>query len=371
MVNRYEHKNCETIDAENTAVRHRLSPSPFIVDGLIPRGLHIFAGSPKIGKSWLVLWLCLKVALGETVWERTLNRCGVLYLCLEDTYSRIQNRLFEITDTAPSNLNFAVIADVLGSGLEQQIPAFLKQESETKLIVIDTLQRIRNVDMSSNAYATDYRDICELKKLADKHSIAIILVHHLRKHSDKDPFNMFPAPQVLLAVWIPHMYWKKDKRSDNNAKLYVTGRDVEYLELSLRFENCVWECLACENSEEVSKRETPEFILQTICFMAGREEWCGSATELLFEMRDTTTAVNSVTKLLNQYYDTLAENCVEYRYYRTGKSRLIRLKGDGYDSCDSEIPPGKQPSQPSPTVTTGGSNGVQGISPATHLACKV
>ena len=105
--------------------------------------------------------------------------------------------------------------------------------------------------------------------------------------------------------------------------------------------------------------------------MAGRKEWCGSATELLFEMSNTTTAVNTVTKLLNQYYDTLAENGVEYRYCRTGKSRLIRLKGDGYDSCDSYIPTGKQPSQPSPTVTFGGSNGVQGISPATHLACKV
>ena len=359
-----------TVDAE-TLLATPLKPVPFIVDGLIPRGLHILAGSPKIGKSWLVLWLCLKVAEGEPMWGRTVNRCGVLYLCLEDTYSRIQNRLFEITDTAPLNLHFTVMADVLGSGLEQQITAFLKQESETKLIVVDTLQRIRCVDMSSNAYATDYRDICELKKLADKHSIAIILVHHLRKHSDKDPFNMVSGTTGITGGVDTTFVLEKNKRSDNTAKLYVTGRDVEYLELSLQFENCVWECLSCENSEEVRKRETPEFVLKTISFMAGRKEWCGSATELLFEMSDTTTAVNTVTKLLNQYYDTLAENGIEYRYYRTGKSRLIRLKSDGYDSCDSYIPTGKQPSQPSPTVTLGGSNGVQGISPATHLACKV
>ena len=356
-----------TVDAE-TLLATPLKPVPFIVDGLIPRGLHILAGSPKIGKSWLVLWLCLKVAEGEPVWGRTVNHCSVLYLCLEDTYNRIQNRLFEITDTATSNLHFTVMAEVLGFGLEQQITAFLKQEPETKLIVIDTLQRIRCVDISSNAYANDYKDICELKKLADKHSIAIILVHHLRKHSDKDPFNMVSGTTGITGGVDTTYVLEKDKRSDNTAKLYVTGRDVEYLELSLQFENCLWECLSCANSDKVKKREAPGFILQTICFMAGRKEWCGSATKLLQEMSDTITAVNIVTKLLNQYYDALAENGVEYRYYRTGKSRLIRLKGDGYDSCDSAIPPGKQPSQPSSTVTLGGSNGGAGDIPC-HTPC--
>ena len=332
-----------TVDAE-TLLATPLKPVPFIVDGFIPRGLHILAGSPKIGKSWLVLWLCLKIALGEPVWEHAVDSCGVLYLCLEDTYNRIQNRLFEITDTAPSNLHFAIMAEMIGSGLQQQITGFLKQEPETKLIVIDTLQRIRSMEISSNAYATDYRDICELKQLANKHSIAIILVHHLRKHSDKDPFNMVSGTTGITGGVDTTYVLEKNKWFDNTAKLYVTGRDVEYLELSLQFENCLWECLSCENSDEVKKGETPEFILQTISFMAGRKEWCGSATELLFEMSDTTTAVNTVTKLLNQYHDTLTENGIEYRYYRTGKSRLIRLKSDGYDSCDSYFPTGKQPS---------------------------
>lgn len=189
----------QTIDAE-TLLATPLKPVPFIVDGLIPCGLHILAGSPKIGKSWLVLSLCLKVAVGETVWERTVNRCGVLYLCLEDTFNRIQNRLFEITDTAPANLHFAVMADQIGAGLQQQIESFLKQEPGTRLIVIDTLQRIRGMDVSSNAYANDYRDICGLKHFADKHRVAIMLVHHLRKHTDKDPFMMVSGTTGLSAA---------------------------------------------------------------------------------------------------------------------------------------------------------------------------
>ena len=121
----------QTIDAE-MLLSTPLQPVPFIVDGLIPPGLHILAGSPKIGKSWLVLWLCLKVAAGEPVWEHTANRCGVLYLCLEDTFNRIQNRLFEITDTAPSNLHFAVMANQIDAGLQQQIACFLKTGAGNK-----------------------------------------------------------------------------------------------------------------------------------------------------------------------------------------------------------------------------------------------
>jgi RecA-family ATPase len=177
----------KTIDAE-TLIAQPLKPIPFIVDGLIPPGLHILAGSPKIGKSWLMLWLSINVAQGNPIWDREVTPCGVLYLCLEDTHNRIQNRLFEITDTAPDNLHFAVMAEQIGSGLQQQIEAFVKTQPDCRLVIIDTLQRVRGADISTNAYANDYRDICELKQLADKHQLAIILVHHLRKHTDKDPF---------------------------------------------------------------------------------------------------------------------------------------------------------------------------------------
>jgi hypothetical protein len=325
-----------TIDAE-TLLATPLKPVPFIVDGLVPRGLHILAGSPKIGKSWLVLWLCLKVATGEPVWEHQANR------------------LFEITDSAPANLHFAVMANQIGAGLQQQIECFLNQEPETQLIVIDTLQRVRGVDVSANAYANDYREICELKQLADKHKVAILLVHHLRKNTDKDPFLMVSGTTGITGGVDTTYVLEKDKCSDNVAKLYITGRDVEYMELSLQFENCIWECLSSETAEDVRKRETPGFIFRVVSFMAGRGEWCGKATDLLTEMEDTTTASNTITKLLNQYHGILAKNGIEYRYHRTGKSRLIRLRSDGCDSCDTEISVGKQPSQPSPTVTCGDS----------------
>ena len=101
--------NMKTIDAE-TLMTTVLPPTKFVVDRLLPEGLHILAGAPKIGKSWLALWLCLCVAKGEPVWDFAVTKGTVLYLCLEDSLTRIQNRLFQITEDAPDTLHFATLA---------------------------------------------------------------------------------------------------------------------------------------------------------------------------------------------------------------------------------------------------------------------
>ena len=80
-----------------TLMDRPLEPPNFVVDTLISQGLHILAGSPKVGKSWLALWLAVTVAKGEPVWNMTTKQGTTLYLCLEDSVLRIQNRLFEIT----------------------------------------------------------------------------------------------------------------------------------------------------------------------------------------------------------------------------------------------------------------------------------
>jgi len=186
------------IDGE-TLMTTPLPPIHFTIGGLLPQGLHILAGAPKAGKSWLALWLCLCVAKGEAVWEFPSARGDVLYLCLEDSYSRIQNRLLDITDEAPDNLFFATMSKKLRCGLEQQIERFLAEHPGTALIVIDTLQRIRSIANDVNSYANDYRDLGILKELADKHRIAILLIHHLRKMNDDDPHERVVADCVSFA----------------------------------------------------------------------------------------------------------------------------------------------------------------------------
>ena len=163
----------ETINAEDLQNR-TYEPTPFLVDELIPEGLHILAGAPKIGKSWLALWLCLCVAQGQALWNFATTQGEALYLSLEDSFQRIQTRLFDLTEDAPPTLHFAIMADTLKHGLEQQIEQFLMEHPTTKLVVIDTLQRVRGTGSDSNLYANDYQDIGLLKNLADKQHIAIL-----------------------------------------------------------------------------------------------------------------------------------------------------------------------------------------------------
>ena len=228
-------KELQTVNGEYL-MSQPLEELNFIVAGLIPQGLHILAGSVKVGKSWLVLWMCLQIAKGETVWNYETKQGTTLYLCLEDSLGRIQNRLFDITDDAPNNIHFATLAESIDNGLTEQIENFLILHTDTNLIVIDTLQKVRGVQKDSNQYANDYREIGSLKSLADKHSIAIILVHHMRKMEDDDPMNMISGTTGITGVVDSSFALVVDKQNPKKAVLHCKGRDIDYRKLEIEFE---------------------------------------------------------------------------------------------------------------------------------------
>ena len=75
-----------------------IPPVKWIIPGLLPAGLAIFAGPSKAGKSWLTLWLCLQISQGKSVWGRKIEPRTVLYFSLEDTLGRLQERLYQLVD---------------------------------------------------------------------------------------------------------------------------------------------------------------------------------------------------------------------------------------------------------------------------------
>lgn len=233
--------NLKTVDAE-TLQSTPMAQILYILEGLIPQGVIILSGASKAGKSWLVLWLALMVAQGLPVWGLPTLRCDVLYLSLEDTPRRLQNRLYNLTDTAPDNLYFAVTSGLIGSGLEEQLIAFLSCHPNTKLIIIDTLQKVRDSrggTGKAGMYGNDYDDISSIKRIADDYNIAILLVHHLRKLKDsEDPFNNISGSTGIIGAADTN-YVLHRKRDSNTATLLVSGRDVEYQELTLQFNDLI------------------------------------------------------------------------------------------------------------------------------------
>lgn len=320
-------KDLETIDAE-TLLYNPLEQVEYIIEDILGVGLHLFCGSSKIGKSWLMLKMCLQVSKGEPLWNLKTKQCDVLYLCLEDTYARIQSRLFKITDDANDKLHFAISTNKISDGLVMQLENYLKQKPTTRLIVIDTLQKIRNQSTDSS-YASDYGDISALKQIADTHKIAIILVHHIRKQKDNDVFNRVSGTMGIMGSSDATFILDKKSREDNTATLYMTGRDIEYQEFSLKFENCSWELVEKMTQEEIQKSKIPDVIFKVVDFMKDKSEWRGTATELLNELTETNIANNVITKILNEYcFTVLRENNIIYSVARTRKERQIILTKD-------------------------------------------
>ena len=289
----------QTVGAD-TLIYEPLEKPSFVVDGLIPTGLTLFCGSQKIGKSWLMLKLCLCVSQGIPLWDMPTQEGDVLYLCLEDTFCRIQDRLFRLTDEASGRLHFAVASDKLSDGLIVQLEDYLKEYPDSRLIVIDTLQKVRTAS-KDNAYASDYGDISLIKDFADRHSLAVIVVHHIRKQNDSDVFNKVSGTTGLTGSADATFVLEQESRASNAAKLYVTGRDTPYQEFTLRFRDCSWELVECKEQEQLAKEAIPDVLFRLVDFMQGREEWTGTATELLEEMGETGTPPNIMTKRLNEY----------------------------------------------------------------------
>lgn len=347
-------EDLKIINADNLLYT-TLTESEFIVDEILPVGLHIFCGAPKVGKSWLMLDLCIKVSKGEEIWNLKTNKCDVLYLALEDTHQRLQKRLFKLTDEIDSNFHIAIESNKITNGLVMQLENAIKQYPNTRLVVIDTLQKVRKQSNDVN-YSADYGDISTLKAFADKNKLAIILVHHLRKQDDSDVFNKISGTAGIMGSSDTTFILEKKSRDDSVATLFVTGRDVEYQTFTLRFEECRWNLIERSFQKELEIKNAPEIINDVISFINENEMWQGTATELLEILDKKDITPQYLTKVLNEYSKTiLLDNKICFKTSRTSTSRLVNLKKDidGNDDDDGKNIPQESSLKGSPEGTSG------------------
>ena len=321
----------QTIDGESL-MSLPLTPLNFVVDTLLGQGLHILAGSPKVGKSWLALWLAVTVAKGEPVWNLAAKQGATLYLCLEDSVLRIQNRLFEITEDAPDCVHFCTECAPIGLGLEEQLRAFLTAHPDLVLVIIDTLQMIRPVHDAT--YANDYRDLSVLKRLADQYGIAILLIHHLRKEKAEDVFHRISGTTAISGAVDSSFTLVEEKRGSGRARLTCIGRDIEYRELELcRSPENVWE-LVSDSRVEPALREDRIVTLLT-AFMDDRKVFIGTPTELSQQIDPDGSAgatPKKVVRMILQSADTLRKTGIIQRHvFLCREQRTIRRVPENAD----------------------------------------
>ena len=270
-----------------------------IIDGLLSAGIFILAGAPKTGKSFLVAQIAYHVSTGQSLWSYAVRQGTVLYLALEDDYQRLQGRMYRMFGTESNEqLHFAIYAKQLGSGLDEQLQQFVQEHKNTKLIIIDTLQKIREAQGEKYSYASDYELIGKLKQFADKNGICVLVVHHTRKQQADDKFDRISGTNGLLGAADGALILEKEKRTSNTATLDISSRDQQdqRLYLARDEERLVWNL---ERTETELWKEPPDPLLEAIAqFMKDQREWQGSATELI-EVLGVEIQANALTKKLN------------------------------------------------------------------------
>ena len=320
-------KRLDIIDGE-TLIDMRLEPVKFCIENLLPQGIAMISGAPKIGKSWLMLDWCLKIAKGESVWNFKSHKGTTLYLCLEDNWNRVQSRLLNITDDVPGNVFFAVSSCSLSDGLSKQIESFVLEHPDTVLVTIDTFQMIRSAEKDSS-YANDYQEIEALKSLADKLNITILLVHHLRKQTDTDPLNKISGTTGISGALDTTLILERKERSQNKAVLICTGRDIEHRELELSFskDNHTWELISDSVEEPVFL--LPEDMKLLIAFMKGRINFSGTNAEFCSEFNNhygRHIETNHLKRLMNKHRYELEAQGVFFESRRCNGKRLLSIE---------------------------------------------
>lgn len=283
---------------------------PPIIDGLLYRGTYLFAGAPKIGKSFLMAQLAYHVSTGTPLWSYPVKQSPVLYLALEDTYERLQRRMYQMFGTDCSrNLHLTVCAGQVGTGLETQISNFLEEQPYTSLVIIDTLQKVREAGGESYSYASDYDIISRLKNFADAKGICLVLVHHTRKQRSEDKFDMISGTNGLLGAADGAFLLRKEDRTSNEAILDISGRDQQdqRLELMRDPNTLTW---TLERAETELWKRPPEPLLESVSsfLVSTGERWTGSPTELVallgVDMKPNTLTMKlniNAGRLMNEY----------------------------------------------------------------------
>ncbi len=259
----YKKKNSTNIINGLDLFKKEFNPIKWAVHNILAEGCSILAGKPKCGKSIFALNICIAVAAGTKAFSSIDVEPGpVLYLALEDVQRRLKSRLKQMLQgddpTALKNLHLATDWPKMGEGGLKKLDETIKEIPNIRLVIIDTLKMIRPVIKGNKSlYDSDYEPISAIKKIADKHCVSILLIHHLRKSDADDIFDTLSGSLGLTGATDTNLILER-QTGNVDATLHINGRDVESAEYAMRFQpgNMSWRILgAAQDIKSTDERQ--------------------------------------------------------------------------------------------------------------------
>lgn len=284
-----------------------LPPVRWVIPDLLPEGVALLAGKPKLGKSWLSLGLCVAVPTGGVaLGTKRVEPGEALYVALEDNRRRLKERLTKLLPggVAPAGLHIAIDWPRADEGGVEKLDAFLDEHPDCRLVVIDTLARFKpRANGRRTQYDEDRDAVDPLTPLAAEHHVGILLVHHLRETESDDPLDMIHGSAGLTGGVDGALVLKR-KRGQADAYLHVDGRDIEQpTELALRFDQNVATWAIMGEAEEFRLGETRRAILKVL------------------EDADEPLGPKEVAELLDMKYAVVKQRL--YQMSRDGEVRVV------------------------------------------------
>ena len=245
--------------------RKEFPPISYVVPGLIPEGLSILAGRPKVGKSWLALDVGIAVAAERIcLGDRQPIQGDVLYAALEDNPRRLQRRIDRILSPVssdwPKRLSFATTWKRLDKGGVEDIAHWADSVTSPRLCILDTLAGVRPI-RTREGYVEDYESLATLHRLASERGLAVLVLHHTRKMEAEDPIDTISGTLGLAGCADTALIIA---RTAQGTTFYVRGRDVEEAEHAISFDkhSCRWTILGVQSRDELDW-----FVFKSIWFV--------------------------------------------------------------------------------------------------------
>ena len=302
----------------NDLLDRQLPPIHWAIPHILPEGLTLLAGKPKLGKSWLALSMAFAVAAGGVaLGTHPVTQGEVLYLALEDNERRLQSRtqkLLAFMSSVPHMIAFELRWPRLDQEGLVYLEEYLKSHPQLRLVVVDTWARIspKTQQRQRSQYEDDYEALTPLKYLADLYRVSILAIHHLRKMHGDDVLDEITGSIGLTGVVDGALILKRE-RGQQEATLFVTGRDIEQeQQFALRFDPLTASWTQMGNAEDVRRtRERQEIIdLLTVQLPEGL-----NARQLSEDLGKNYNTTRSLLRKMEKTGDILHMN---YHYFAKG-----------------------------------------------------
>jgi hypothetical protein len=331
----------------------QLPPIQWTIPDILPEGLTILAGKPKLGKSWLALGMALSVAAGGVaLGSYPVTQGEVLYLALEDNERRLQSRakhLLASMSTVPDTLAFELRWPRLDQGGLTYLEAYLQTHPQVRLVVVDTWARVspKSTNRQRSQYEDDYEALTPLKYLADAYRVSILAIHHLRKMRGDDVLDEITGSIGLTGAVDGALILKRE-RGQQEATLFVTGRDIEQeQQFALRFDPFTAMWTQVGNVEEVRRTKERQEILDLLIEQLPEGMSARQVAEALGKNYYTTRsllrkleATGEIMHVNNHYVATAAgtsrnhgSHCHQHHQSEQSAQHTIGQSEHGEESC--------------------------------------